>query len=142
MTAPVQPYYTVTVRSPTLYPHIFIFDASTLQIEPIYSNMASSKGDRNVETRLGKGGDTITFGLSRGMVKPLMFGLPAGQNVDVTFIKIFVTTETVDFRCISQSAFEDGVERIAVRDRPADAIPEVWASMTIPVVVKSANSSK
>ncbi|PBK84038.1 hypothetical protein ARMGADRAFT_1170196 [Armillaria gallica] len=121
-----------------LYPHIFLFDASTLQVNPIYSNMTSSNSKHDVEALI-KEGDTVTFGLpGDGGPPPLVFGLLEGQKVDVNFIKIVITTAPVDLRCISQPAFEPGRERAACSDRSAGVFSEVWASKTISLLLKSA----
>ncbi|PBK84033.1 hypothetical protein ARMGADRAFT_1088731 [Armillaria gallica] len=139
------PRYGFTIRNKTgkkLYPHILLFDASTLEIDIIFSNMTSSRGKM---WQTGKTGEfyvdscleaysEVPFGLDDGMVKPLLFSIPPGQEVDITFIKIFVTAEPVDLRSILQSSVEEGVQRGADHERVSDYVLE-WASMTIPLVL-------
>ncbi|PBK84034.1 hypothetical protein ARMGADRAFT_1088732 [Armillaria gallica] len=120
-----------------LFLHLFLFDASTLQIDAIYSNTSLSNGEHGLEA-LNKEGDAITFGFpGDGGPPPLVFGLLKGQQVDVNFIKIVVTTAPVNLRCIVQPAFASGSSRGGNFDTSGGIFHEVWASMTIPLLLKS-----
>ncbi|KAK0215163.1 caspase domain-containing protein [Armillaria nabsnona] len=102
--------FTIQSRSEQkLYPHILCFDPSTLEIDVVYSNMTSTRnlmGELNVETCLSNKDSIVSFGLGDSMVQPFLFSLSGGQNVDIQFIKILVTTEPVDLRCILQPSVE------------------------------------
>ncbi|KAK0215164.1 caspase domain-containing protein [Armillaria nabsnona] len=140
--------YGFTIQSKSekkLYPHILCFDPSNLKIDVIYSNMTSTRnpsGELNVETCLLNNGSKVSFGLANSMVQPLLFSLSEGQNSDVQFIKILVTTEPVDLRCILQHPVKACILQPPVKavgkarglglDRPASL---EWASQIIPFVV-------
>ncbi|KAK0442694.1 caspase domain-containing protein [Desarmillaria tabescens] len=139
------PRYGFTIRNRSdrkLYPHILFFDASTLEIDVMYTNMTSNREKMWQPSRTEKfdvdtcleANSEVTFGLANGMVRPLLFSIPPGQEVDISFIKIFVTTEPVDLRSILQPSIEEGIQRGAMLRYVCDYIEE-WASMTIPLVL-------
>ncbi len=82
----------------------------------------------------------LTLGYGSRKMDPFMFTIPDGQDVDVCFFKLFVTTEPADLRSISQSSpFSDsrtprGVSRVS----PSSDLTGSWASIVIPVVQKTA----
>ncbi|PBK84517.1 hypothetical protein ARMGADRAFT_974216 [Armillaria gallica] len=143
------PRYGLTIESRSnakLYPHILGFDPSTLEIDVMYSNMTANNDKMWQNTRAGQlqvdtcleMGSKVNFGLTDDMVSPLLFCMSPEQEVDISFIKIFMTTEPVDLRCILQPSIEESLQRGA-RAPVSGPILE-WASMTIPLVLVARQS--
>ncbi|PBK76176.1 hypothetical protein ARMSODRAFT_1080291 [Armillaria solidipes] len=134
-------YYGFTIHNTSnidLYAYLFYFDASTLEIDAWYCppNLGSNKKEGLVDTYLQRG-STLTLGFGSGGMSPIRFTVPDGQDVDVSFFKIFVTTQAVNLRSISQSPpFNEAIKRAAERAPPP--VPKDWASRTIPVVSRRA----
>ncbi|TFK37085.1 caspase domain-containing protein [Crucibulum laeve] len=87
-----------------LYISVFYFDISDLSITSYYQpNTGSGEGAGG----LRPGGD-LTIGYGSGGIQPREFFLRPGQEVDVGFVKLFITTIPVDYSFIPQeSPFEE-----------------------------------
>lgn len=90
-----------------------------------------------VDPNLQKDSAALTLGYGSGGMDPILFTVPRGQDVDVSFFKIFATTHAVDIGSISQSSpftpkFTEAKKR-GVECKPFPA-PKHWTSRTIPVV--------
>ncbi|KAK0223701.1 caspase domain-containing protein [Armillaria fumosa] len=134
--------YGFTIRNMStfaLYAYLFYFDASTLEIEEWYSpDMGNGKKNNVVDTCLLPG-STVTLGFGSGGMEPVKFLIPDGQEVDLCFFKIFVTTNAVDLGSISQlSPFTELIGRGA--KRAPQAIEDDWGSRTIPIVLRRAQT--
>ncbi|KAK0469284.1 caspase domain-containing protein [Desarmillaria tabescens] len=137
-------YYGFTIHNESelaLYAYLFYFDASTLEIEEWYCPIqGNSKQNTAIDTCL-QGNSTLTLGFGSGGMQKVEFSVPDGQDVDVCFFKIFVTTKAVDLASISQpSPFNEMIGRGAKRVPPS--ITDDWASTTIPVVLRRTQTSK
>ncbi len=81
-------------------------------------------------------GSALTLGYGNSGMKPFMFTVPDGQDVDVCFFKLFVTAKPVDLGSISQSSPFSNL-RTSRGESPARSPPDLtgsWASMVIPIL--------
>ncbi|KAK0194153.1 hypothetical protein F5146DRAFT_1183776, partial [Armillaria mellea] len=127
-----------------LYVYLLYFDATSFEIDAWYSSKmspGSSKEERgSVDTCLQKG-STLALGYGNGGMNPFTFTVPDGQDVDVCFFKLFVTTKPVDLGSISQSSpFSDLRPRHTESPPSSPDLTESWASIAIPVVQRRAPS--
>ncbi|KAK0194258.1 caspase domain-containing protein [Armillaria mellea] len=134
--------YGFTIRNTSafaLYAYLFYFDASALAIEEWYSpDVGNGKKNSVIDTCLLPG-STVTLGFGSGGMEPVKFFIPDGQEVDLCFFKIFVTTKAVDLGSISQlSPFTESIGRGA-RLVP-QAITDDWGSRIISIVVRRAQT--
>ncbi|PBL03057.1 hypothetical protein ARMGADRAFT_573 [Armillaria gallica] len=134
--------YGFTIRNTStlsLYAYLFYFDASTLEIEEWYSpNLGNGKKNSVIDTCL-QPDSTVALGFGSGGMESVKFFIPDGQEVDLCFFKIFVTTNAVDLGSISQlSPFTESVGRGA--KRVPQAIKNDWASRIIPIVLRRAEN--
>jgi hypothetical protein len=130
-----------------LYPSLFYFDNSSFEISEyahlytvgrfLFANAVDSfyepptsaqKLDAPLQPK-----SSLTIGYGSGGQVPRVFTLPAGQNVDVGFLKLFLTTSYVDYSNFPQpSPFSKD------RDAGAAAVKTVqtWDTIKIPVIQK------
>ncbi|KAK0484890.1 caspase domain-containing protein [Armillaria novae-zelandiae] len=129
-------YYGFTIRNMStfaLYAYLFYFDASTLEID-----IGNGKKNNVVDTCLLPG-SMVTLGFGSGGMEAVKFFIPDGQEVDLCFFKIFVTTTAVDLGSISQlSPFTPLIGRGA--KRAPQAIEDDWGSRIIPIVLRRAQT--
>ncbi|VDC06750.1 unnamed protein product [Peniophora sp. CBMAI 1063] len=125
--------YGIVVRNKTLAPlHVwaFYFSCSTLGIFEYYKPPASGC---NAEASLpAKGELTIGYGADGG--QPYKFFLRDDQALDVGFIKLFITTEPVDFSNVAQCSPFAMARNLNTNKRPAPRA--IWDTATIAVVQK------
>ena len=65
----------------------------------------------------------------------LTFELPAGQNLDVGFLRIFISTHNVNFGRIAQQPVL-GTRGVVQATEGWAFEPEIWDAITIPIVQK------
>jgi hypothetical protein len=76
---------------------------------------------------------SLSIGFGSGGHAPRVFSLPPGQNVDVGFLKLFLTTRYVDYSNIPQSSpFSTGRGNRLVKVKTI----ETWDTIKIPVIIK------
>ncbi|KZV77213.1 hypothetical protein PENSPDRAFT_679412 [Peniophora sp. CONT] len=115
----------------SLFAWMFYFDCSTLEISSYYE---PPTGD--VKPPLPAAMEhAIPLNFGDAGARPLTFSLPAGQSIDVGFIRIFVSTHNSDLSGIAQKSVIEQC-RAAVTENPSDWTyqPEMWGAVTIPVV--------
>lgn len=84
-------------------------------------------------------GSTVTLGFGSGGMQPVEIFIPDGQEVDLCFFKIFVTTKATDLGSISQpSPFSESIQRGARLKSSSEIIEDAWASRIIPIVSRRA----
>ncbi|KZV70057.1 hypothetical protein PENSPDRAFT_607783 [Peniophora sp. CONT] len=127
--------YGVTVESDFTVPlHVwaFYFDCSDLSISDYYQPPAF--GVRGEAPLPANGKLTIGYGAGGG--QPFKYYLRPDQDLDVGFIKLFVSTRPVDLSSVVQrSPFgtEDGMER-GSRETAPPLVEDTWDTITIAVV--------
>jgi len=128
--------YGVTIRNKIKVPlhvSLFYFDCSDLSITTYY--IPPAIGEKAQPSLPGSGILPIGYGDGGGL--PYRYFLREGQNLDVGFLKLFISTESVDFECIPQpSAFDQGRGGSASRQKPKP----IWDTQTITVVQRQPGS--
>ncbi|KZV62921.1 hypothetical protein PENSPDRAFT_230202 [Peniophora sp. CONT] len=127
--------YGIAVRNGFDYPlHVwaFYFDCSTLSIAVYYKPPPIGRGAEPSLPELGQGVLTIGYGAGGGL--PYTFSLSReDQELDVGFIKLFISSEYVDLSSIERSSpFDIRARNIKKKPRPPPAA--VWDTFIIPVV--------
>jgi len=122
-----------------LYPYLFYFDPSDLVIIEWYTPpFGAGKGrlTTDVDAPLPPRG-SLAIGYGDGGVSPWQFLLRDGEDMDVGFFKLFVTTSPADFSSVPQeSPFEENmnVSRLG-RPKAAQLLStEKWGAMLSTVV--------
>ncbi|KAJ7232711.1 caspase domain-containing protein, partial [Mycena rebaudengoi] len=115
-----------------LYAAMFYFDVSDLSIDDYYLPGAAAHGTADISLP-ANGSLTIGFGASG--TAPQTYFLREGQTVDVGFLKLFFSTENVDYSSIAQKSLfgEDSEGRAGKRKEPRRYL---WDTLTIPIVQK------
>ncbi|KAF5384355.1 hypothetical protein D9615_003158 [Tricholomella constricta] len=120
-----------------LYPYLFYFDPSDLLIIEWYTPPFGAGQGRlttDVDAPLPPRG-SLAIGYGDGGVSPWQFLLRDGEDIDVGFFKLFLTTSPADFSSVTQeSPFEENISRLG---RPKAAqLPEAerWGAMLSTVV--------
>jgi hypothetical protein len=77
----------------------------------------------------------LTIGFGASGTAPQTYFLREGQTVDVGFLKLFFSTENVDYSSIAQKSLfgEDSEGRAGKRKEPRRYL---WDTLTIPIVQK------
>ncbi|KAK0502237.1 hypothetical protein EDD18DRAFT_1139863 [Armillaria luteobubalina] len=119
---------TNTVSEP-LYVSMFYFDVSDLSISPYYQPGSAKK---NVDVCLPPG-ESLAIGYGASGTVPYMYTLREGQDVDVGFLKLFFSTEYLDFSGLVQGSPFTGI-RGARQITPESRY--LWDSMCVAVVQK------
>ncbi|KAK0504441.1 hypothetical protein EDD18DRAFT_502339 [Armillaria luteobubalina] len=122
-----------------LYVYLLYFDASTSVIEIWYSSQMSEFGDSGDSCLVKSPQSELTLGHGNRLMRPLSFGIPAGELEDVCFIKIYVAEKAVDIRSLEQLHFSrpDTKARNATQGSlPVEHCDFQWASETIAIVTK------
>ncbi|PBK84519.1 hypothetical protein ARMGADRAFT_1018470 [Armillaria gallica] len=130
-----------------LYPYILYFESSTFDIDIIYSSMTTDKTEIREGRRKGQADvdsclepySVLKLGYDYTSMEPLMFEIPEKRQhleVEVDFVKIFVTSEPVDLRCLQWPIEQEDIDRGRVRTDVGPRKPLKWASKTIPVVIE------
>lgn len=128
-----------------LYVWVFMFDMSDLSIgEPsvpsqrlrcahhglikatIYSpNAAKSGADPCI-----RGPDSLAIGFGAGGGAPQTFELPPGLTIDVTYLKVFITSEYVDLGGIAQASPFNG----APRKHVTAGLDKLWQTLCVAIL--------
>ncbi|KAF8436573.1 caspase domain-containing protein [Boletus edulis BED1] len=106
LTADPDIYYGFKITNKTpwdLYLNAFMFNGSCFSINAYYTQ--SSVGEPEAPL---KRGETFTIGYGNG-TPPLSFELEEGQDVDVSFLKIFFATRPVDMSDVTQQSPFDSI---------------------------------
>jgi hypothetical protein len=104
-------------------------------ITPALLNPLSPASEYKVDPLLLAKG-SITIGYGAGDDKPLVFNPAEGQNVDIGFLKLFLSTEYVDLSDIAQeSPFTTGIPRSISRARTTKL--STWDTILVSVVIQS-----
>ena len=131
-----------------LYPNLFYFDLSDLSIGECYPCLSmrrlfnfntsvayyeasSTAGKYTLDVPLPKNGGVLTIGYGSGGAPAQTFYLRPGQNFDIGFLKIFLSTEPVDLSSIPQLT---PFEKTRSGDGLAKNKEEAWGTMLIPVL--------
>ncbi|PVF99196.1 hypothetical protein CPB86DRAFT_783999 [Serendipita vermifera] len=131
-----QSVYGIRVTNKTdkpLYLSVFYFDHSSLEIISFYESPTSN---RIADAPLQPHG-SLAIGYGSGGARPYSYVLPDGQDVDVGFLKFFISTEQVDLSGIAQpSPFsEEGQKQwTGGMWRGASKRPSLWHTELIMVV--------
>jgi len=91
-----------------LYPSLFFFDNSDLSITSYYQ--PPTAGNFEVRPPISPRG-SLTIGYGSGGSPPFNYFLREEQNIDVGFLKLFLTTEHVDFSNVPQLSPFNGDNR-------------------------------
>jgi len=141
-----------------LYPSLFFFDNSTLSISKyrlpsekkvrthfrrpplIASYYQPPTALKNLDVPLSKktanGPGSLTIGYGSGGEVPYNYFMRDGQDIDVGFLKLFLTTQPVDYSNIPQSSpFEVGDRATAPRKEKPRLI---WDTILVQVVQRRA----
>ncbi|THU79034.1 hypothetical protein K435DRAFT_973293 [Dendrothele bispora CBS 962.96] len=117
-----------------LYAALFYFDVSDLSVEPFYLPGTALGGKADISIP-ANGSLSISFGDS-GTV-PREFFLRDNQDVDVGFLKLYLSTQYVDCSGVAQpSPFQE--QRAT---KPSVKKRYLWDSITIPVIQQKGASS-
>ncbi|EDR08533.1 uncharacterized protein LACBIDRAFT_297307 [Laccaria bicolor S238N-H82] len=112
-----------------LYPNVFYFDNSELSITAYYKCNVST--NYRVDVPLQKKGGTLTLGYGSAGETPFEYYIPDNQDLDVGFLKTFLSTEPLDLSKIPQhSPFVDARGMGAANRDPTPT----WGSILVPVV--------
>ena len=67
---------------------------------------------------------------------PLTFELPAGQDIDVGFLRLFISTRYADLSGIEQkAAVEPGIPKALSATQTFRFVPPAWDAITLAVVM-------
>ncbi|KAA1472307.1 hypothetical protein DENSPDRAFT_173021 [Dentipellis sp. KUC8613] len=116
-----------------LYPSLFFFDNSDFSITPYYlPGTAGQIVDPPLRAK-----QSLTIGFGAGGSVPYSYFLRDGQDVDVGFLKLFLSTEQVDLaHLVQRSPFEEGRggQPAPVRTTP------IWDTILVSVVQRRGKS--
>jgi len=115
--------------SKSLYPWLFYFDNSDFSITICYQ--PPTAGKHKVDPPLKERG-TLSIGYGSGGAAPFTCYIEEGQNVDVGFFKLFLTTEYVDFSNVAQVAPFRAGGRAGHRVKPKNQ--PLWDTILVPFV--------
>ncbi|KAK0214586.1 caspase domain-containing protein [Armillaria fumosa] len=126
-------YKITNTSSAPLYVSMFYFDISSLSIDPYYQpGSAQQAADVSLPP---KGLLTIGYGTS-GTV-PHMYTVPNGQNVDVGFLKLFISTEYLDLSgVVQESPFTESDATRTNHNRQTVTMKGLWHTMRVAIVQK------
>lgn len=112
--------YGLTIRNnieTPLHVSVFYFDCSDLSIEKYY--LPPAMGENAAPSLPCCGQGMLPIGYGDGGGDPKKFFLREGQELDIGFLKLFVSTEPVDLEGIQQpSAFDPGRGTYSEKSRP------------------------
>ncbi|KAF8972429.1 caspase domain-containing protein [Flammula alnicola] len=113
-----------------LYPSLFYFDNSSFEIQSFYQPPFPGRFKPDAPLQPFS---SVTIGYGAGGYSQRSFSLAAGQNVDVGFLKLFLTTRYVDYSNIPQpSPFDKGR---GAREVPPKTM-QTWDTIKVAVVQK------
>ncbi|PBK59431.1 hypothetical protein ARMSODRAFT_899277 [Armillaria solidipes] len=120
--------FRITNTTPVpLYVSMFYFDVSDLSISSYYQpGRAKKDADVSLPPQ-----ESLTIGYGASGTVPHMYTLREGQDVDVGFLKLFLSTECMDLSAVVQSSpFED----VRKSGRPPVRKRYLWHTMCVAVV--------
>jgi hypothetical protein len=104
---------------------------------PYYETSSTARG-YTPGIPLPKDGGILTIGYGSGGAPAPTFHLRPGQNLEVGFLKIFLSTKPIDLSSIPQSSpFER--TRATARWTPRKIDDEAWCTMLIPFLRRSSD---
>jgi hypothetical protein len=104
-----------------------------LRSEPLYECPISDPNSKVDPSLQPKGSLPLGYGSSGA--PPLKFTLREGQDVDVGFIKLFVSTEQMDLSTVNcKSPFENG--RPLVKNNEDAKPPSLWDTILLTVILR------
>jgi len=115
----------------------FYFDNTNFSIVPYYTTQCPS--DKHALEHPLKGEGELTVGYGSGGWPPFVYQIHKGRDLDVGFLKIYLSTQPVDLSGIKQgSAFSE-----TRSGTPWSAPPgEFWDTIIIPIIQRrNPNSS-
>ncbi|KAF7349157.1 hypothetical protein MVEN_01438000 [Mycena venus] len=132
-----------------LYVWAFMFDMSSLAIRCIYrpaaAKMKANSSNLNTHAGAGVAADAsllakgeLTIGYGSGGARPQSFGLESSQMVDVSYLKLFVTTRYVDLSYLEQASPFLGPGGRVAHDA---ATRDVWDTVKLMIVQKRPTAS-
>jgi len=96
-----------------------------------YCHTNSPGGEHNKLESPLKGNGELCVGYGSGGWEPLAYEIREGQDLDVGFLKIYLSTQPVDLSGkAQQSAFPENRGATAWRPEPQD----VWDTILIPII--------
>ncbi|KAJ7141488.1 hypothetical protein C8R44DRAFT_604425 [Mycena epipterygia] len=117
-----------------LYAAVFYFDVSDLSIAAYYLSGSAAAGKADVSIPPKK---SLTIGFGDGGAVPYTYCLRPNQNVDVGYLKVYLSTEYIDHSGIAQaSPFE---ERRSWKQEEKKRY--LWDTITIPLIQQKGASS-
>ncbi|KAF8970186.1 caspase domain-containing protein [Flammula alnicola] len=138
-------WYGIELKNKTtvpLYPYLFFFDNSDMSIQPYFLPPSGANNEVDAPLR-PKGSLTIGYSsTSTGKVHPggsgpFVYECRPGQDVDVGFLKLFLSNQYIDLSTLLQGitmalAVEDDVRGLKLVKRvPRD---KIWDAMVVTVV--------
>ncbi|KAF5338125.1 hypothetical protein D9758_015374 [Tetrapyrgos nigripes] len=118
----------ISTHNRPLYVWVFSFNMSDLSIHIIYHPNFSKTADPCLSPR-----GELDIGYGSGGSRPQSFYLPPDMTADVSYLKVFVTTQFVDFSDIEKlSPFEPG--RKSMPNRLGQSQPEMWDALLVPII--------
>ncbi|KIJ56327.1 hypothetical protein M422DRAFT_239548 [Sphaerobolus stellatus SS14] len=130
--------FKVTNRSPrALYLNVFYFDNLDFSIVPLFHSYTGGK--YTIDPPLRANGGSVPIGYGSGGERPLKFTLNPNVDIEVGFLKFFLTSESVDLsRIIQDSPFDtdSGEARKVTEDdlEIRSLLPPTWGTKLMKIV--------
>jgi hypothetical protein len=105
---------------------------------PYYTTHCPSGGHSELESPL-KGNGELCVGYGSGGWKPFSYELQKGRNVDVGFLKIYLSTRPVDLSGIQQESAFEGEPRTPKEWHPEPQ--DAWDTILIPIIQRRDSNS-
>ncbi|EIM80026.1 uncharacterized protein STEHIDRAFT_163276 [Stereum hirsutum FP-91666 SS1] len=122
----------------SLYVALFYFDLGDLSITSYYEPGTAKNGAADIS--IPKEG-RLTIGYGSSGWRPRAFSLRDDHDVAVGVLKLFVSTEWVDFSDIAQTSPFEGYKRTGNHDQIYPRENSPWDSLCVSVVQKGAKTS-
>ncbi|KAK7460550.1 hypothetical protein VKT23_009270 [Stygiomarasmius scandens] len=119
-------------HSRPLYAWLFSFNMSDLSIDIVYKPNLSKSPD----SCLGALNGELEIGYGAGGSQPQSFYLPSGMDADVTYLKLFLTTEHVDLSRLERPSPFGVPETSGRASRPNPVPSQVWGTILVPIIQK------
>lgn len=85
-----------------------------------------------MDPNLPKVTGALTFGYGSGGAPALTFDVPEDQDLDIGFLKLFVSTKAIDLsHIVQQSPFN--IDR-GIKALKLGGMDDFWATLTVPVI--------
>ncbi|KAI0310691.1 hypothetical protein OF83DRAFT_1178301, partial [Amylostereum chailletii] len=135
--APQYGFKITSVHPKPLYVWLFAFNMSQLSVDTVYKPTIAGDHDKPADPPLPAAPSPdhpseLHIGYGSGGAEPQEFELPPGAGVDVTYLKLFITTRYVDLSYLEQrSPFP--ATRWA-KSAPPRGSRELWDTLLVPMV--------